>query len=88
MEKECGFVVCRTRTGLLVRGSGACGTEDKVSIPIGCPKGSTPIALTHNHPSGSHLLSGKDKETAQRHDLAVCTKTETHGTKCYRVRRP
>lgn len=87
MERECGFLVCETRSGRRIRGPSACGSASNVTIPVRCPPGSRPVALTHNHPSGNPLLSELDKSTARRFNIAVCTKTRNYGTRCYRVRR-
>ena len=85
MARECGFSICRTKTGKLTRGKTHCGTKDAVIIPNDCPAGAKRIALTHNHPSGNPNLSSVDKATAGRHNIIVCVKTRD--TRCYRVRK-
>ncbi len=85
-EVEHGYVVCKGKQGL-VKGSQASGQRHSVTIPIKCPKRTSPHALVHSHPSGNPALSSQDRATGKQHSLNVCTVTRRHGVKCYRPER-
>ena len=85
-KRECGFSICKTKSGKLTRGRTFCGTEHNVTLPNDCPVGSRRVALTHNHPGGVNPLgSSVDKATARKHGVIVCIKTDE--TRCIKVKK-
>jgi len=83
-NNEVGFVVCKNNK--YSRGRKVEGTRNSVSIPISCPAGSKPVALSHTHPSGSLKLSPQDIRTGREKRLPVCVKARGV-VKCYRIKR-
>lgn len=86
MEREVGFVVCKTKKGGHIRGKTAVGSHDAVTIPVKCPPGSKPVAIHHSHPSGSVQPSSQDIKTAREFNLPVCIRGGRK-IKCYKPRR-
>lgn len=84
-KRETGRMICRHKDGTLAISNKVQGTKDSVFIPIQCPKGVKPHAITHTHPSGNPSLSATDKATAIKHNLIICTKTDK--TRCFRVKK-
>lgn len=83
--RECGFSICKTKSGRKVRGKTYCGTEHNVTLPNDCPVGTKRIALTHNHPSNINPLgSSVDRATARKHGVIVCVKTRK--VRCFKVK--
>jgi len=86
-DVECGFLICKGGNRL-VKGPVVCGGPTSVTIPMSCPEGTRPWALTHTHLSGNPVLSETDKQTGRTHGISfVCTKTAKYGTRCYRIKR-
>ena len=87
--REIGFLLCKTSRGKVRAGPIMIGDRTSVSIPVGCPAGSRPVALWHTHPSGSLRLSGQDIKTGEVNGIPhVCVSDGRKGTtRCFRIKR-
>ncbi len=86
--RECGFVVCR-KGRKYAKGPVACGTPNRVEVPISCPPGYTPIAVVHNHPSGSPYPSIVDVKNLRKVGIPISCiiqgRFDSGRVKCYRI---
>lgn len=83
---EYGFAICRTPAGRLVQGPTAWGTPTSVSIPLGCPAGSTFLGLFHTHPGGTAYPSEQDLKSAVAVAARIlCIESDKDGLRCFRI---